>query len=296
MAHRVLCLGECMVELAPADAGLLRQSFAGDTFNTAWYLRRELPADWSVDYFTAVGPDPLSDRLLAFMAAAGIGTAHIRRVPDATVGLYLISLDRGERSFTYWRGQSAAKQLADDPAAHERALAGAALVYFSGITLAILAPERRAILLARLAQARRNGVPVAFDPNRRPRLWSSAEVMREQIAAGAAVSSVVLPSFDEEAAHEGDAEPAATLARYAALGADQVVVKNGGQRIHAWAKGQLIVHDPDPVSPVDSTAAGDSFNAAALACLVQGGSLESALTRGAALARHVISGRGALVA
>ena len=31
-----------MVELAAAGDGLYRRGFAGDTFNTAWYLRREL--------------------------------------------------------------------------------------------------------------------------------------------------------------------------------------------------------------------------------------------------------------
>jgi 2-dehydro-3-deoxygluconokinase len=47
---------------------------------------------------------------------------------------------------------------------------------------------------------------------------------------------------------------------------------------------------------VDSTAAGDSFNAAFLAAHLQGALLEAALTAGAALAGRVIGQRGALVA
>ena len=43
MTNRILCIGECMVELAPTDDGTYRQGFAGDTFNMAWYLRRLLP-------------------------------------------------------------------------------------------------------------------------------------------------------------------------------------------------------------------------------------------------------------
>jgi 2-dehydro-3-deoxygluconokinase len=284
-----------MVELAPAGDGLLRQSFAGDTFNTAWYLRRELPQEWAVDYLTAVGQDPLSDRLLAFMTEAGIGTTHVRRLAEATVGLYLISLTQGERSFTYWRGQSAARHLADDPAALDRALAGAALVYFSGITLAILPAALRAPFLERIAQARREGITVAFDPNMRPRLWPSLAVMRAQIALGAAVSDIVLPSFDEEAAQLGDPDPQTTLTRYVALGADRVIVKHGAHRVHAFDRGQVVTYEPMPVPPVDTTAAGDSFNAGVLAGLVQGLNLEPALAWGAALARHVIASPGALV-
>ncbi len=109
MTKRVLSIGECMVELSQAGQGLLRKGFAGDTFNTAWYLRAVLSQNWQVDYLTALGDDPLSEELLAFMQKAGIGTGLIRRIPGKTPGLYLISLKDGERTFSYWRDTSAAK-------------------------------------------------------------------------------------------------------------------------------------------------------------------------------------------
>ena len=37
---RAYCVGECMVELRSAGDGLLRQGFAGDSYNTAIYLKR----------------------------------------------------------------------------------------------------------------------------------------------------------------------------------------------------------------------------------------------------------------
>ena len=60
MGGKLLSIGECMVELSQAGEGLLRKGFAGDTFNTAWYARACLSKDWSVDYLTAVGDDPMS--------------------------------------------------------------------------------------------------------------------------------------------------------------------------------------------------------------------------------------------
>lgn len=292
---RIVSVGECMVELAPAGAGRLQPGFAGDTFNTAWYLRRELPAAWEVAYASAVGDDPLSAQMVDFMAAAGLETRTVQRLPGLTVGLYLISLTRGERSFTYWRGQSAARHLADNPVALASALQGAGWIYFSGITLAILAPDARERLLACLRTARSAGAKVAFDPNRRPRLWPDAAVMNREILAGAAVSSLVLPSFDEEAQWHGDTTPEATLERYRELGVETVAVKNGAGRIHAEA-GEVTCHyDPPPVEPVDTTAAGDSFNAGVIAALATGVALPAALARGAALARRVIGGYGALV-
>lgn len=100
MAKRVVAIGECMVELSPVGDALLRQGFAGDTFNTAWYLRHCLPRDWTVDYLSAVGSDALSDQMLEFMQASGIGVAHVARLAEATVGIYLINRQNGERSFS----------------------------------------------------------------------------------------------------------------------------------------------------------------------------------------------------
>jgi 2-dehydro-3-deoxygluconokinase len=290
---RVVCIGECMVELAPADApGLYALGFAGDTFNAAWYLRRRLPPGWQVDYLTAVGTDAVSDRFLSFAASAGLGTAHIARRPDRTLGLYLIELTGTERSFAYWRGQSAARTLAQDTTALDAALNGATLAYLSGITLAILLPEDRATLLRTLARHRAQGTRIAFDPNLRPRLWPDTPTMRSAIMQAAAVADIVLPSFSDEATHFADPTPQATAARYTAAGATDVIVKDGENPILA---GTLTINPTPAPLIVDTTAAGDSFNAAFLAARLAGAPLPDAVRAGADLAARVIGGRGALV-
>lgn len=294
---RILCIGECMVELAPAGDGRFALGFAGDTFNTAWYLRRLLPAADQVDYLTALGDDRMSDRMAEFFAASGIGCAHVRRIPGLGAGLYLISLDGAERSFSYWRSASAARHLAQDGSRLADALTGARLAYLSGITLAILPPEDRARLLAALAAARMQGVTLAFDPNLRPRLWPDPGTMRSAVMEAAAGMDVVLPSFDEEARQFGDADPAETAARYARAGTGLVVVKNGpGQIVAQGPEGETRFAPPPATAVIDTTAAGDSFNAGFLAARLSGTPLPEALARGAALARQVIAAHGALVA
>ncbi|CUH38933.1 2-dehydro-3-deoxygluconokinase [Jannaschia seosinensis] len=292
---RIVFVGECMVEMAPADGGLYRMGFAGDTFNMAWYLARLRP-DWRVDYLTDVGSDAVSDDMIAAIAAARIGTEHIRRHDDATVGLYLTSLHEGERSFAYWRGQSAARRLADDETRLAAAMARAEAVVLSGITLAIQPSEGRNWLISALSRARQDGAKVCLDPNLRPALWADAAEMRAALMAAAAVSDVVWPSFSDEAAAFGDADPAATLERYRKAGAREVIVKNGGEPV--------LFHDgtttgsvtPVPVAKmVDSTAAGDAFNAGWLAARLARKSCEAAATQGCALSAKVIAGRGALV-
>jgi 2-dehydro-3-deoxygluconokinase len=294
---RIVSIGECMVELAPnADPGNFRMGFAGDTFNTAFYLRQLLPPKMQVDYLTALGTDSVSDRMLTMMAQAGIGTDHVARIPDRAPGLYLIELQDGERSFTYWRGQSAARLLASDPARLAAALAGAQLAYLSGITLAILSDSDRATLLHALRNFRGTGGQVAFDPNLRPRLWPSPDAMCAAIMQAAEISDLVLPSYDDEATFFGDADPDATLQRYTDAGVPDVVVKNGAGLVVARVAGHQIRFTPPPVAQiVDTTAAGDSFNAGFLSARLTGADADAALAQGAAIAARVIGARGALV-
>ncbi|QHQ34784.1 sugar kinase [Algicella marina] len=294
---RTVAIGECMLEIAPrAEEGAYSLKFAGDTFNTAWYMRKALPQSDTVAYVTAIGSDTASDRMQSFMQASGIDTTHVWRHPERNAGLYLIELEGAERHFSYWRDRSAARTLADDPRRLTAALADAGLVYFSGITLAILSATARETLLAAVAEARAGGATIAFDSNLRPRLWTSGEEMCAAVMAAARHSDIVLPSFDDEASHFGDADIATTAQRYAEAGAGMVVVKNGadGGLIQTGETTQS--YAPNTVSDaVDTTAAGDSFNAGFLAAHLAGADPMAAALAGCALAGQVIRKRGALV-
>ena len=293
---RFLAIGECMAELAPtAKNDEYRLGFAGDTFNTAWYLARCAP-EVKVTYLTAVGDDAISEKMTAFMRDSGISDAHVQIASGKTVGLYLISLEQGERSFSYWRGQSAARSLASDAAALDAAMADADLIYFSGISLGILASDDRTTFLDGLRKARDAGKTIAFDPNLRPKLWVSESEMIEATMQGAAVSDLVLPSFEDEADWFGDANPKATADRYHSVGAVTAIVKNGAGPVfysEGDVQGEIAVSPTDNL--VDSTAAGDSFNAGVFACSAAGASLEDSVVYACALSRAVVQARGALV-
>ncbi|MCR8546858.1 sugar kinase [Salipiger sp. P9] len=292
-----LALGECMVEMSDAGDGLYRRGFAGDTFNTAWYARRLLPADWTVGYASCVGEDAISHEMLAFMEREGIDTDAIRRLPGHTVGLYMISLEAGERAFSYWRGQSAARLLAEDLGWLDGVLKGREMLYFSAITLAILPPKSREPFCGALARARKKGAIVAFDTNLRPQLWESREAMREGLTLGARTADIVLPSFDEERTLFGETDPAETVARYRRHGADLVAVKRGGGDLLLWQReaGSAAVPARPVARVTDSTAAGDSFAAGLLAGLATGLPLRDAAGQAMALAARVIQAPGALV-
>ncbi|NRP73055.1 2-dehydro-3-deoxygluconokinase [Ensifer psoraleae] len=296
MPKTFLSIGECMIELSQAGDGHLKKGFAGDSFNTAWYARAFLGGGWQVSYFTALGTDRLSDEMLAFMSSAGIATDHVRRIDGRNPGMYMIHLKDGERSFQYWRETSAARLLAEDRERLRAAIDGAELVYFSGITLAILSPDDRGRLIDEIRRARELGKTVAFDPNLRPRLWESTDSMCAAISDGARAATMIFPSFDDERSYFGDTTPEATAKRYRDLGAELVVVKDGENGITISDAEALVHVRAHPANPVrDTTSAGDSFNGAFLAMQLRGQPSRRAAEFAAKVAARVIEQPGALI-
>ena len=293
---KILSIGECMAEFSPDEQlGKFNLGFAGDTFNTAWYIANN-HADVNSAYFSKVGDDELSDQMLKFMSDNQVDTRYITTVAGSTIGLYLISLVNGERTFSYWRNKSAATFLGQNVDDVGNAMKKQDMIYFSGITLAILDQNSRENLFSCLKSARRAGKKIAFDPNLRPKLWNDKKEMCDVIMAGANLSDIILPSFEDEATWFSDADPMSTLARYQNVGAETVVVKNAGDPVSFCSQhgtGTYLVESVEKI--IDSTAAGDSFNAEILVGLLREIPLADAINNGANLAKKVLMGQGALV-
>jgi 2-dehydro-3-deoxygluconokinase len=261
----IASVGECMIELSAGAAGW-KLGYAGDTFNTLWVLRALMPESVSTDFVSAFGTDPFSAGQIAFMAENGVGISHSPRLEAWHPGLYAITLEGAERSFTYWRAQAAARRLADDVALLEKSLASRQLIYFSGITLAILDAAGRKALLQALAVARGQGALIAFDPNFRALLWADKAEARAVIGEALAHVDIALPTFPDEQALFGDDTPQETAGRLCGAGVGEVIVKNGSQAALLKAAGSSSEIPAIAVaSPLDTTGAGDAFNGSYLA-------------------------------
>ncbi len=299
----VVSFGECMIELQGEAFGTMHQTYGGDTLNTAVYLARcGRSRGIRVSYATALGDDGLSAGLMQRWAAEGIGLGLVRRIEGRMPGLYLIEVDpAGERRFSYWRDQAAARAYFDLPAGAtplEQQADAIDALYFSGISLAILPPDARERLWAVAARLRARGAVVAFDNNYRPRLWPDRAVARAAFARSVALASVALLTLDDEVAlHADDGDAAAQLARSLAAPCPEVVVKRGAQSTLVRV-GDAAPHEV-PVQPaprvVDTTAAGDSFAGAYLAARLSGADAATAAAAGNRLAGRVVQHRGALI-
>lgn len=292
-----VAIGESMLELSRSDGTLWSMGYGGDSLNVATYIAR-LGGD--VGFLTALGKDKFSAEMKAQWAVDGIDTSLVLTHHDRIPGLYAIETDaQGERSFTYWRGQSAARELfacagIDDAL---EAAAKAKLLYLSGITLSLFGDLEQARLIALAKSVRGQGGDVAFDTNYRPKGWKCPDDARQAIAGIAPYVSIALPTFEDDAALYGDASPEQTIDRWQALGASLIAVKLGGNGALIADDGQMIrvAGTPNP-SPLDTTGAGDSFNGAYLAAWQQGRSPIACAEAGNRLAAEVIRHKGAIIA
>ena len=295
-AAPVISIGECMVELARGADGQFGQAFGGDTFNTAVYLAR---CGVPVDYATALGDDPYSAGILALAKAEGVGTSLVHITSGRMPGLYLIeTTPQGERTFHYWRDRSPARELFDGPAAERvaAALRTARLVAFSGITLSLYSDAALDRFAAAIETARLAGVPIAMDGNYRPRGWGgNIGRARRVMQRFWRLADIALPTFDDEVALWGDDKPQATIDRLSALGPREIAVKQGAAgALCRLGDHTVMVPIPAPVTPVDTSAAGDSFNAAYFAARLRGAVPQAAALAGHRLAAVVIQHRGAI--
>jgi len=293
-SRSVVSIGEAMVEMAPVGDGLYRQGFAGDTFNTIWHMAQLLQGGATVGFVTRLGKDGYSDRFVSEMISDGLDVSGVTRDAERQMGVYIIELDGVERSFQYWRGESAARGLADDVAVLKMSLRNIGLIHVSGITLAILSAKARLTLFEVLAEARIAGSVVSFDPNIRRPLWASEQHARDAVLQMLSITDIALPSFDDETSLWDDSTPSATIQRIGLHGVREIAVKNGAAPVHYSFDGKVHITVTPEVSRIrDTTGAGDGFNAGYLSARLVGQSPKRAVVAGQVLSAEIIGHIGA---
>lgn len=292
----IAAFGECMLEVTGRFGAGARLGFGGDTLNTSIYLAR---LGVRVGYVTAIGVDPLSDDLLQAWHDEGLDDRWVLRSPTRLPGIYAIrNDDQGERQFFYWRTTSAARDFFSLPRSENviDQLESIPHLYLSGITLSIFDTSRHTRIVHLASRIRARGGGVFFDPNYRPQGWSAPESARAAMEALGPHISLVLPTYEDECALWGDADPCRTIERWRGWGVPEIVVKSGpdGAIVHSGSV-TTDVPVPDRIMPVDSTGAGDSFNAGYIAARLKGLPPVRAAQAGHALAAEVICHPGAII-
>jgi 2-dehydro-3-deoxygluconokinase len=295
----VVVMGECMVEFSPNNSGMLNQSFAGDVYNTAVYLKRLTDKSTNVSILTAVGNDDISNKMLSAFAAEDIDTSMVLISDKATVGAYLIETDElGERSFVYWRGNSAAKSMLAKTAISEELLSQnkTSVFYFSGISIAVLNRADREQFWQMINKLKAQGIEIVFDSNYRPRLWDNKQDAVIQFKQALEVSDVVFAGVEDFDLLYKKNSFDAVAEFLQQFDIREAIIKNGAKGVMSIHSGKV---DFIPVVPVDnvvdSTSAGDSFNGAYLAAKINGQEIKEAVQFANKIAALVIQHSGAII-
>ncbi|RJY10009.1 sugar kinase [Aurantiacibacter aquimixticola] len=286
--------GEAMLEYHSHGSSGLR--YGGDTLNTAIHMAR---AGHDVAYVTALGTDPISDALVAAWAAEGIDTRFVLRHPTRSPGIYAIHLDEnGERSFLYWRDRSAAREMFALPGMADAVAAAreAEMLYFSLISLAVVDEAGRDALVGLARDVKAAGKTVAYDSNYRPLLWPDPAAAQAASRAATQAATLGLPTNVDEQQIYGDARSEEQIAaNWQGEGCSLVVVKAGETGcLIAEAGSEPMRQAAKQIAVVDTSGAGDAFNAGFLSAYLDGRDIADCAEAGQAQSREVLQHHGAV--
>lgn len=264
----VLGFGEPLMEFSATGEGRdrsFRPGFGGDTSNATIAAARQ---GAKAAYFTAVGDDIFGRDLIDLWQRETVDCSAVRIRSDAQTGLYFITYADGEHLFSYWRTGSAASRItrADVPF---DLIGSARVLHASGISQGISETACEAVLAA-IAHARQVGTFVSFDTNLRLRLWP-LDRARASIHEAAAQADLCRPSLDDARQLTGLQSAEEICAFYLSLGPRLVVLTMGrkGTMVATPTERQVIA--ARPVEAVDATGAGDAFDGAFLARMLENG-------------------------
>ncbi|WP_353407607.1 sugar kinase [Pseudoteredinibacter isoporae] len=300
---RIAVIGECMLELSMDDSLATPQalsatvSYGGDTLNTAIYMSR---LGLNVDYVTALGDDSYSEWMIRQWQREGIACGLVHRYRASLPGLYAIENDEsGERYFHYWRSQAPVKQLLATAERREALFAELRsydVIYFSGISLSLFKDHELDALFAFLKTYCDRGGVLAFDSNFRPKQWPEFERARHWFSKAYQLSRIALPTLDDELCLYPKQSSDGAIERLKLGKRKELIIKKGAEGCLAlWLDQCRDCPIDETVSLVDTTAAGDSFNAAYIAARCQGQDPVQACKAAQKLAAQVVQHKGAIL-
>ncbi|WP_242902433.1 sugar kinase [Actinomadura terrae] len=262
--------------------------YGGDTSNFAVAAAR---SGARAGYVTRIGDDDFGTALLHMWEREGVGTDHVVREAGGRTGIYFVSRTEAESRFVYYRAHSPASRLAPEDIPVD-AVSRARLVHVTGITQAI-SPSACDAGFHAMELARRAGALVSYDPNLRPALWP-AERARAVIMRAVELCDIALPNLTEGRALTGADDPREVLDAFVRRGPAIVVLKMGARGALLAHEGTVTRVDPHPVRQVDPTGAGDTFDGAFAARLLDGASAPEAARYAAVAAALTTTGPGAV--
>lgn len=253
----IVAMGELLIDFTPVSQNgrvYYEQNPGGGPPNLLAAASR-LGADTA--FLGKVGQDSFGSFLAQTLESYGIDVEGLVRAPQPTTLAFVHLAENGERSFSFYRTQTADVTIQPEDICYDVLDQGRVLHYSS---LTMTHSPSRETTFALLEHAKEKGIFCSFDPNLRPLLWDTREDAKTQILRGCAYADLLKVSEEELLFLTGesdlergsqqliDAYPISLI--LVTLGAKGCFYRMGAccGRVSGY-----------PVDVVDTTGAGDGF-------------------------------------
>ena len=295
MKINVCSIGEAMIEISNIKNSLYNQSFAGDTLNFCNYLDKK---KLNAFFLSAIGKSEINQSLLDFVKSKKISTKHIKQINQSEVGLYLIkNKNNGEKQFFYWRDESAAKQYFNkiDFIKLYKELKNFDYIYFSGITLSIIHISKLNNFIKLLNLLKSKKIKIVFDFNIRPSRWNKKNLNIFLDSVLKFVDICFLSGEDMNYwKNKNNIKSYEQIVRKYKL-KHSIFRKNAKFTYVFLNKTRYVFRNKLLKKVVDTSGAGDGFNAAYLSNFIVNNDPLLALKAGSSLGSKIVMKKGAIV-
>ena len=295
MKINVCSIGEAMIEISNVKNNLYNQSFAGDTLNFCNYLDKK---KLNAFFLSAIGKSEINQSLLNFVKSKNISTKYIKQINQFEIGLYLIkNKDNGEKQFFYWRDESAAKHYFNniDFVNLYKELKNFDYIYFSGITLSIIHISKLNNFIKLLNLLKSKKIKIVFDFNIRPSRWNKKNLNIFLDSVLKFVDICFLSGEDMNYwKNKNNIKSYEQIVRKYKL-KHSIFRKNAKFTYVFLNKTRYVFKNKLLKTVVDTSGAGDGFNAAYLSNFIVNNDPVLALKAGSSLGSKIVMKKGAIV-
>jgi 2-dehydro-3-deoxygluconokinase len=294
MKTTICSIGECMIEMTNVEKELYNYSVAGDTLNFTSYLDQSI---FNKFYLTAIGTSDINKGVISFFKKKKINTDLVKKISSKEIGLYLIkNTKRGEKKFYYWRDDSAAnfffnhinksffiKKYTFD------------YIYLTGITLSILDFKNIDKFITNLSVLRKKNSKIIFDFNIRIKRWSKKNLNL--------YLNKILPNIDILFC---SGEDLVCWKKNNNIKTFQYILKKfniyhaiyrkNEEYNYSFYKNKKYMIKNKPIKKVvDTSGAGDGYNAAYLSSFIISNNPQIALNEASKIGAKIVMKKGAIV-
>lgn len=271
--YDVTALGELLVDftmngMSTRQNPLFEANPGGAPCNVLAMLQK---LNRSTAFIGKVGNDSFGKMLKDTVSAQGINTDNLLmddKVP--TTLAFVHTAPDGDRSFSFYRNPGADMMLRADEVNLE--IINSSKIFHFG-TLSMTEPNIEETTKIAVAQAKKAGAIISFDPNLRPPLWDSLETANEKIRYGLSQCDILKISDDEIEFLTGTDDIDEGIQRIREVFDIKLVCATMGKRgSKAYYKNIKVECAPFlREDTIETTGAGDTFMACVLNAVLENG-------------------------